>query len=91
MKKLLAVCLLVTGILTCAVAAQQTETQKLHALFARDWEWTLETNPTFASFLGDKRYNTRWEDRSPEAIAARNRRSVATLSELRKIDRQNSP
>ena len=66
---------------------QNTEGEKLHSLFARDWEQTLESYPTFASFLGDKRYNTKWEDRSLEAIAARNRRNVETLAELRRIDR----
>ena len=87
MKKLLGASLLVTCALTCAVLAQQTETRKLHALFDREWQWTLETYPTFASFLGDKRYNTRWEDRSIEAIAARNKRSLDVLAQLKQIDR----
>ena len=85
MKKL-AVCLLMIGI-TVAIRAQETESRKLHALFEREWQWTLESYPTFASFLGDKRYNSRWEDRSLTAIAARNRRSVEALAELKKIDR----
>ncbi len=87
MKKLLAVCLLVTGIFVCAVSAQQTETQKLHALFDRDWEWTLETFPTFASFLGDKRYNSRWENRSLDALADRQKHNTDALAELNRIDR----
>src|SRR5687767_15896292 len=85
MKKL-AVCLLMLGI-TFAIRAQESESEKLHALFTREWQWTLEAYPTFASFLGDKRYNTRWEDRSLEAIAARNRRSIDALAELKRIDR----
>ncbi len=85
--KTFAVCLLIVCGLVASTPAQTTEGEKLHALFARDWEWTLESYPTFASFLGDKRYNTRWEDRSLAAISARNRRSVDTLAQLRKIDR----
>lgn len=85
--KTFAVCFLIVCGLVAPTPAQTTESEKLHALFARDWEWTLESYPTFASFLGDKRYNTRWEDRSLAAIAARNRRGVETLAELRKIDR----
>jgi prolyl oligopeptidase len=26
------------------------------------WEWVLETHPTYATFLGDHRYDDRWED-----------------------------
>jgi uncharacterized protein (DUF885 family) len=89
MKELLAVCLLVAAFLGPGVQAQQTESQKLHALFARDWEWTLETFPTFASFLGDKRFNTRWEDRSLEALADRNKHNTDALAELKRIDRAN--
>ncbi len=85
--KTFAVCLLIVCTIVAATHAQTTEGEKLHALFSRDWEWTLESFPTFASFLGDKRYGTRWENRSLEAIAARSRRSVETLAELRKIDR----
>ena len=89
MKKLLAFWLLVTGIFTCAVQAQSTEAEKLNALFARDWEWTLETYPTFASFLGDKRYNSRWGDESLKAMEARNQHSIETLASLKQIDRTN--
>ena len=66
---------------------QGAEAEKLHALFAREWQWTLETNPTFASFLGDKRYNARWEDKRPEAFDARNRHNVDALAALKQIDR----
>ncbi|HEX8735481.1 MAG TPA: hypothetical protein VF721_09175 [Pyrinomonadaceae bacterium] len=36
---------------------QREAAQKLHALFDEHWQWTLENAPTFASYLGDKRYN----------------------------------
>ena len=85
--KLLFVCLLITSGLFSNTPAQYTESQKLHALFARDWEWTLETSPTFASFLGDKRYATRWDDQSVTAIEARNQHTIETLAALKQIDR----
>ena len=36
--------------------------QRLQQLFAAEWEWVMEQNPTWASVLGDRRRNTRWED-----------------------------
>ena len=32
-------------------------TARLRALFKEEWETTLRENPTFASALGDRRYN----------------------------------
>ena len=40
----------------------------LHTLLAEQWEYTLRTNPEFASILGDKRYNDRLSDFSQAAI-----------------------
>src|SRR5829696_2835048 len=85
--KTIASCLLILSGLICAVFGQNRDAEKLNTLFDLDWEWTLETYPTFASFLGDKRYNTRWEDRSLEAIATVNKRSFDVLAQLKQIDR----
>ena len=38
----------------------------LHALFDREWEWELTQDPLWASYLGDRRWNDRWEDISAE-------------------------
>ena len=43
---------------------------QLAALLDEQWQYRLRTEPEFASILGDRRYNDRWGDRSPEAIAA---------------------
>jgi uncharacterized protein (DUF885 family) len=40
------------------------------ALLAEHWEYTLKRSPEMASSIGDRRYNDKWSDRSPEAIAA---------------------
>ena len=82
-----AACLVLICVLAISAPAQTPEAEKLHSLFARDWQRTLESNPTFASFLGDKRYNSRWPDLSLDALAARNRQRIETLAELERIDR----
>ena len=42
----------------------------LRALLDAQWQYTLRTQPEFATVLGDDRYNDRWADLSQQAIAA---------------------
>ena len=68
-------CLILVGVLLAAVAHAQkppnTAATALHALFDREWEWELTQDPLWASYLGDRRWNDRWQDISPAALAAR--------------------
>jgi len=64
----------------------------LHALFAREWDRRLADKPTWASTLGDKRFNRAWPDLSPAALAAQHAADRAWLEQLRAIPRaQLSP
>jgi hypothetical protein len=74
--KTAAALLLFVCVLSVESPAQNSETQKLHALFDTKWQSTLENYPSISTFLGEKRYNSRWEDMSLTAIAARNQRSA---------------
>jgi len=38
----------------------------VNELADRFWEWFLETQPMWATFLGDERWSDRWDDPSPE-------------------------
>ncbi len=38
----------------------------VNALADRFWEWFLETQPLWATFIGDERWNDRWDDPSAE-------------------------
>ena len=62
-------------------------TKQLFALFDAEWENGLRSNPTFATYLGDKRYNDKWRDNSPAAFEKRNNENKAALEKLNKIDR----
>ncbi|MEO6587798.1 MAG: DUF885 domain-containing protein, partial [Pyrinomonadaceae bacterium] len=62
-------------------------TKLLYALFDFEWEYNLRENPTFASYLGDKRYNDRWNDLSLAAIEKRNQHTKDALENLKKINR----
>lgn len=66
------------GVSTCSVSAGE----RLHALLDREWQYTLRENPTFATSLGDKRYNHLWPDVSLEAIDRRLQHTRDLLHEL---------
>src|SRR5579871_5033132 len=63
-------------------AANPTEAT-LNALIATEWEYEMRENPTEASSLGDKRYNSKWPDISLEAIT---RRNVHNQEVMKKIE-----
>lgn len=59
---------------------------RLHAIFDAEWQWTLREEPTFASHLGDRRYNDRWPDRTLPAIERRHLHRVDVLKQLDAIN-----
>ncbi len=59
----------------------------LNELFAAEWEYQLQQNPTLASSLGDRRWNDRWEDVSLDAISKRHEHGMEVLARLKTIDR----
>src|SRR5215212_11473800 len=68
-------------------AAASSPAAALNQLFEEEWEWTMREAPTFASSLGDRRYNDRWTDLSLPAIERRQQHREQTLVRLQKIDR----
>ena len=98
-KGLARVCLITAVLVTLAYAqARSPETQRkpasktgateqLHKLFDEEWEYTLRENPTYASALGDKRYNDRWEDASLENVERQHQHTLAVQTKLAAIGR----
>jgi uncharacterized protein (DUF885 family) len=66
---------------------QPVAAKALHELFAAEWDYSMQQEPTFASALGDRRWNDRWPDESLEAFAHRNQHNQDVLARLAKIDR----
>jgi uncharacterized protein (DUF885 family) len=70
------------------VAAQTgSGSRQLHDLFAAAWDYDMQQRPEQASEMGDRRWNTAWDDMSPEAYAQRNQHNQEVLAQLAKIDR----
>ncbi|RMG34265.1 MAG: DUF885 domain-containing protein [Planctomycetota bacterium] len=65
--------------------------KRLHALFEAEWEWTMREFPTWASRLGDRRYNRRWPDVSLEAYRRRHEHRKAVLKRLEEFDPDELP
>ncbi len=74
-----------------AAPTAEARKQKLDALIAEQWEYTLQHQPEMASTLGDRRYNDRWSDGSLEAIAANLVKTKEFLTRFEAIDTTGLP
>jgi uncharacterized protein (DUF885 family) len=68
------------------LAAGVLTSDALHTLFATEWEYTMREEPTYASRLGDHRYDDRWPDVSPAANERRAAHAREMLTRLRAMD-----
>jgi uncharacterized protein (DUF885 family) len=68
-----------------APAAEPRPSPALAALLAEDWEHHLSRSPTYASILGDRRWNDRWDDLSLSGIEADHQHDVAFLERLSRL------
>src|SRR6476646_11224981 len=84
MRVLLSFALLLAALPLCAQDAAVGK--RFNDLLSREWEYRLRESPTFASYLGDKRYNDRWPDVSLAAIARRHEHQKQVLVQVDQID-----
>ncbi|HEY0023857.1 MAG TPA: DUF885 domain-containing protein [Longimicrobium sp.] len=70
-------------------AAAQTAGERLERLFADDWEFRLRENPTFATGLGDTRYNDRLDPVSLADVQRQTEENRRFLARLRAIPRDS--
>ena len=84
------VLLLFSGSALAQAERSRTAGSALHKLVAAEWDYEMEQHPSWASSLGDRRWNDRWEDLRMEAIVTRHNRHRQVLTELSHIDRSRS-
>ena len=83
--------LTMTPAATPAQDAPYPVSKQLNDLYAAEWESTLREAPTFASHLGDLRYNDRWTDVSLAAIERRHKHQEDVLARLKAVDPSKLP
>jgi uncharacterized protein (DUF885 family) len=78
-------------LLAAPAVAQQTPSERLRQLFADDWEFTLRENPTFATSMGDRRFNALLDPAGPQDVQRRTEENRRFLARLRAIPRDSLP
>ena len=66
--------------------AQAGPAEDFNALIDEAWNWQLNESPIWASMLGDRRANTRWDDISLDATNRRYREQREFMTRLQAID-----
>jgi len=69
-----------------AAPALADATSDFRGLLDEAWQYQLDQQPIYASYLGDRRANDAWPDRSLDAINARQARAREFLTALNAID-----
>lgn len=69
-----------------AAASSEQAAKAFDALLDKQWQYQLQHNPEFASIIGDKRYNDRWTNYSPEAVQDDRRATAALLRQFEAVD-----
>ena len=83
---LLSICLATKLVRGAGPKDDAAATKAFHQLLDNEWQWTLHDDPEFASWLGDHRYDNRWQNVSLEAIGRRHEYRQSVLDDLAKID-----
>ncbi len=74
-----------------SLSSLESRRKALKDLLAEQWEYRVRTNPLFASFLGDKRWNDKIDDFSQEAIDEDLQETQKFLTRFEAIDTSGFP
>src|SRR5262249_30823368 len=77
--------LLTTLMPVLSAATPPQPSAPLRKLLAEDWEYHLSHSPTYASVIGDRRWNDRWDDLTLAALDGERQHDVAFLEKLGKV------
>jgi len=83
--------LVASAIATPPASDLESRRKALNDLLAERWEYTLRTNPVYASMLGDKRWNDKLDDFSQKAIDDDLEQSRKFLARFDAIDTTGFP
>ena len=76
---------------SAGLSSLEERRQQLNALLAEQWDYTMRTNPEYASILGDKRFNDKSSDASEKAVYADIEEQKKFLKRFEAIDATGFP
>ncbi|MFT5804880.1 MAG: hypothetical protein ACI9R8_001930, partial [Candidatus Paceibacteria bacterium] len=86
--KLWVLSLLLSALPVTAEVNLTPEVTRLHKAFDAQWQQEMQSNPTWASYLGDRRYNREWADLSTAGREQQRQSNLAALDNVSAIDRE---
>lgn len=90
-KYLLVATMFTTMASFAADAGVEARRQKLKTVLNEEWEYQLRTNPEFATYVGDSRYNDKLSDHSPDAVERELKHAHEALKRIDAIDTAGFP
>ena len=69
-----------------ALALSSENDQQFLAIVDSEWQRSIDENPLYASYMGDKSSNQDWPDISEATLRKRQQKTRKVLEEIRKIN-----
>jgi uncharacterized protein (DUF885 family) len=69
----------------------ESRRKQLNELLKEQWDYTMRTNPDYASYLGDKRWNDKWSDSSEEFALKDVEEAKKFLAQFQAVDTTGFP
>ena len=79
---------LLTFLISFNVFSSSDEDKRFIEIVDSEWQRSIDENPLYASYMGDKSSNQDWPDLSEETLRIRQKKTRDVLREIKKIDSQ---
>ena len=79
---------ILTFLISFNVFSLSDEDRRFLVIVDSEWQRSIDENPLYASYMGDKSSNQDWPDLSEETLRIRQKKTRDVLREIKKIDTQ---
>ena len=73
-------------LISFSVFSSSDEDKRFNQIIDSEWQRSIDENPIFASYMGDKSSNQDWPDLSEQTLRDRQKKTRDVLKEIKKID-----
>ena len=77
---------ILTFMFSFSVFAISDEDKRFLGIVDSEWQRSIDENPLFASYMGDKSSNQDWPDISENALRQRQQKTLKALEDVRKLN-----